>query len=173
MPSLVTSFDVEKRKHCARASMDAYRVPAYAGHLSGHQHVAGFSHGAICCGDAGPTTYAAIGDGAPGTTAHTQRIKGYNLQPGTKMPVEVRRTKTGYTGHLPGRHYSSNFGKPFALTATELLATGGKPAEGGVADPGQPFKADTSGVLSQSRPARLKSCIAGYQGFRPRTTPIW
>ena len=69
-------------------------------------------------------------------------------------------------------------GKSFACTAAELLENDGKPAAGGVADPGQPFNSDTDRKLAfptghVGRPQRSQTCIAGYQGFRPQTTPIW
>jgi len=166
----------QTQQHAMNISHPNYRVPGYAGHCGGHQQVCGFTHGAVCWGEAGPTTLAAIGPGAPGLTDREQLIHSPNLQPGTAIPAGLSRTKTGYTGHLPGRHYSSNFGKSFEATSAELLATDGKPDAGGIADPGQPFNADTERKMLYpnghvGRPNRLTNCISGYAGFRPRTTP--
>mmetsp|Transcript_70010 Transcript_70010/g.138822 ORF Transcript_70010/g.138822 Transcript_70010/m.138822 type:complete len:280 (-) Transcript_70010:345-1184(-) len=162
--------------HKSHIAHPNYRVPGFAGHCPGHQQVCGFTHGAVCWGDAGPTTLAAIGMDAPGLNAGEQLIHSPNLQPGTPIPAGLSRTKTGYTGHLPGRHYSTNFGKSFEATSTELLATDGKPDAGGISDPGQPFNSDTECKILYpqghvGRPNRLTQTISGYAGFRPRTTP--
>jgi len=177
MRSLIESGEKEWQKHSGRIMHSNYRMPGYAGHCSGHAQVCGFTHGAVCWGEAGPTTLAAIGLDAPGLNAGEQRSGAApNLQPGAVIPAGVSRTKNGYTGHLPGRHFSTNFGKSFEATSTELLAYDGKPAAGGISDPGQPYNADTDSKLSFpnghiGRPNRLTQSISGYAGFRPRTTP--
>jgi len=166
----------EKQQQAMNISHPKYRMPGYAGHCDGHAQVCGFTHGAVCWGDAGNTKLAAITDGAPGLTAGVQLIHSPNLQPGTPNPAGLSRTKTGSTGHLPGRHYSTNFGKPFEMTAAELLDTNGHPDAGGISDPGQPFNADVESKMAYplghvGRPNRLTQSISGYAGFRPRTTP--
>jgi len=176
MNSLLASFHEEKRRHEARIQTPSYRMPSYAGHCSGHQHVCGFTHGAVCWGDAGPTTFATIGEGAPGLGAKVQLIKSVNIPPDAKVPAGLPRTKTGYMGHLPGKHHSSNFGKNFATAAEEWIASDGKPALGGIADPVQPFNADTDCKVQYptghiERPWRQRLAVSGYAGFRPRTTP--
>ena len=158
-----------------------YRIPGYAGLCPGHKQVCGFTHGAICWGEAGRTTYAAIGFDAPGLNAGEQIIKTTNLAPGAIIPAGKPRTKAGYTGHLPGRHFSSNFGKNFMATSEELLTTHGQPVMGGISDPVQPLKPDIEAVLESGPTAwpnrsledskRHLQSVAGYAGFRPRTTP--
>ena len=135
-------------------------MPSYAGHCKGHQQVCGLTHGAICCGDAGPITrFAAIGPEAPGLTSGEQVIKTANLQKGAPLPAGISRTKMGYTGHLHGRNYSSNFGEAFAATSEKLLVS---------ANPGH---IGHVGEFKGERPMRQKCAVSGYAGFRPRTTP--
>lgn len=161
MDNLVSSFQKEKRKVEAAIQHPGYRIPGYAGHCSGHQHVCGFIHGAICWGDAGRTPHlAAIGPGAPGEAAGEQTIKNSNLQKGAVIPAGLSRTKMGYTGHLAGKHYSSNFGESFAATSEKLLVD---------ADAGH---IGHIGEYKGARPSRLSSAVSGYSGFRPRTTPM-
>lgn len=163
MDNLVSSFHAEKRKHEAKIQHPGYRTPSYAGHCSGHQHVCGYTHGAICWGDAGKAVHlAAIGPGAPGLTAGEQVVKSPNLQPGAVVPAGLSKTKMGYSGHLHGRHYSTNFGQSFAATAEKLLQS----ADAGYIPHVGEF------VPPEARPMRLKCYVAGYSGFRPRTTPL-
>lgn len=176
MVSSIKSFEASKAAMSAHHSNPNYRIPGYAGHSPGHQQVCGWATGPINWGDAGKTTYAAIGFDAPGLNAGEQVIKNTNLAPGAVIPAGLPRTKAGYTGHLPGRHFSSNFGKAFMYSSEELLATEGQPPAGGIPDPGQPFNADVESKLvfpagHIDRPQRLKTCVVGYAGFRPRTTP--
>ena len=179
--NLVSSFKGAKLTHEGRAAAGAFRMPGYAGHLSGHQHVAGKSHSAISCGDAGRTDRPNFGTGAPGMSDADQHIVSRNLLPGVTLGPDSAgvppRTKMGYMGHLPGKHYSTNFGKSFAQASVELLAANGRPAAGGIPDPGRPFIADTDAQIAfpnghVGRPQRSLICVAGYAGFRPRTTPL-
>jgi len=163
MPNLVSSFHVEKRRHEAKIQTPNYRIPGYAGHCSGHQHVCGFTHGAVCWGDAGRTDLAAIGPGAPGEASGPQVIHQQNLQKGAFVPDCKPKTKQGYTGHLHGRHYSSNYGEAYAVTADKLLLSS---TSGRVINVGE-----FPGTDSGNRPMRQKVAISGYSGFRPRTTP--
>jgi hypothetical protein len=160
MTNLLSSFQEEKRKHLQCTQAAGYRIPGYAGHCSGHQHVCGFTHGAVCWGEAGRTDYAAVGEGAPGLTAGPQIIKNINLQKGAPLPDGAPRTKMGYTGHLPGRHYSTNYGASFNSTAGKLLVN---------PDVAVPL---TIGEFRDERPPRLQAAVAGYKGFRPRATPL-
>jgi len=172
---VVSSLQTAKSAHAHRADSTAHRMPGYGGHQSGHQHVAGKSHSAISVGDAGRTDFVVIGDGAPGSTSGDQLIVSRNLLPGSKNPTNPpTRTKRGYTGHLPGRHYSTNFGKSFHQGAVELLAFNGQPPAGGIPDPGRPFIADDLEISLQrtGRPQRSLNYVSGYAGFRPRTTPL-
>jgi len=174
--SMRASFAQAKQQQNARMEALAYRIPGYAGHCPGHHQTCGFTHGAICVGEAGNTMLAAIGMDAPGLNAGEQLIKSTNLQPGAVTPAGLPRTKTGYTGHVFGKHYSSNFGKNYPSMAEELLATRGKPAAGGIGDPNTPFNADTDKLLTYpaghiERPPKLQVACTGYAGFRPRTTP--
>ena len=160
MLNMVNSFHEEKRRHESKIQQPGYRTPGYAGHTSGHQHVCGFTYGAICCGAAGRATHlASIGPGAPGISEGVQLIKGSNLQKGAPLPAGLSKTKMGYTGHLHGRHYSTNFGESFAATAEKLLQS---------ADAGHVTHV---GEFKVPRPMRQKVAISGYGGFRPRTTP--
>lgn len=160
MENLTSSFHAEKRRHEDRISHPEYRTPGYAGHCSGHQHVCGFTHGAICWGDAGATPkLATIGNDAPGLNAGPQVVKNSNLQKGAVLPAGFSRTKMGYTGHLHGRHYSTNFGESFAATSEKLLAS---------SDAGY---IKHIGEFVAERPMRQKCAVSGYSGFRPRTTP--
>lgn len=165
MQNLVSSFHAQKNQHERTIQAAGYRTPGYAGHCPGHQHVCGFTHGAICWGDAGDTPkLAAIGSDAPGLNAGDQSIKIANLQKGAYVPPGISKTKTGYTGHLHGRHYSSNFGEPNALTAEKLL----KSADAGTI----PHVGEYSTEYPDgARPMRQKVAVSGYAGFRPRTTP--
>lgn len=163
MSSLVHSFHAAKRSHEQKIQAPNYRIPGFAGHCSGHMHVSGYTHGAICCGDAGRTDYAAIGPGAPGEAAGPQIIVCKNLQKGAFVPDTKPKTKQGYTGHLHGRNYSSNYGEAYAVTADKLLASS---TSGRVMNVGEFPGADTG-----DRPMRQKVAISGYGGFRPRTTP--
>jgi len=169
MVNVVDDFNAAKRKAAQRFEIPTFQMPSYAGLCPGHQQVCGKTHGAICAGEAGITTLAAFGPEAPGLSAGPQIIKGCNLQPGAVVPAGLPRTKTGYMGHLPGKHFSSNFGKNFATASEEWLATDGKPAAGGIPDPGQPMNANPP--LPTPYPWRQKVAISGYAGFRPRTTP--
>jgi len=158
--SLVSSFHIEKRKHEANIHHPGYRMPTFAGHCPGQQQVCGFTHGAICWGAADPVTrLAAIGPEAPGLNAGEQKVKQPNLQKGALIPAGYPRTKMGYSGHLHGRHYSSNFGESFAATREKLL---------GSSESGYPPHV---GEFAGERPMRQKCAISGYSGFRPRTTP--
>ena len=54
-------------KQRERAAVDTHRIPGYGGTGGGHQHVSGFTFGAICAADGTPNTQGAvIGEGAPG-----------------------------------------------------------------------------------------------------------
>ena len=163
MASVTSSFQKEKAKQESRIlSTPGYKLPGYAGHVGGHQSVAGYTYGALCLGDAGKMDYAAFGPDAPGLNTGPQIIKNVNLRPGATLPDGAPKTKAGYTGHLPGRHFSSNFGENFNATAVKFLEKNG--AAGHVKHVGEfPTEAD--------RPMRLKVAVAGYKGFRPRTTP--
>ena len=161
MQNLVDSFHAEKRKHEQNVKHPLYRIPGYAGHCSGHQHVSGFTHGAICWGEAGRMDYAVVGKGAPGDASGPQVIHQQNLQKGAFVPDTKPKTKQGYTGHLHGRHYSTNFGEAYAVTANKLLHTN---------EPGHITHVGEFPV-PEERPMRQKVAISGYSGFRPRTTP--
>jgi len=157
--SLLSSFHAQKRKHEANIMHKNYRMPTYAGHCSGHQHVSGFTHGAICWGEAGGQEFLdVIGPGAPGTAEREQVIRTVNLQKGAITPAGLPRTKMGYTGHLGGKHYSSNFGESFAASSEKLL------------DSTDSGFIKHVGEFPGERPARLNCAVAGYSGFRPRTT---
>lgn len=178
--ALTASFGAAQAAHLRRAAMAAHRTPGYAGHLSGQQHACGKSRSAVCLGEAGPTHLPNLGEGAPGLTDRDQLIVCRNLLRGVTNPRELpTRTKHGYTGHLPGRHESTNFGKSYMQGATELLQYSGTPPAGGIGDPGRPFIADNHieprlafPEGHQGRPQRSQHCISGYAGFRPRTTPL-
>jgi len=158
--ALVGSFHEEKQKHESNIQHPGYRVPGYGGHCTGQQHACGFTHGAICWGDAGAVTHlGVIGPGAPGTTEREQLIRSTNLQRGAVLPAGKARTKMGYTGHLGGKHYSTNFGESFAATAEKLLTS---------TDAGYVKK---EGEFPGARPPLLQAAVSGYSGFRPRTTP--
>ena len=160
MQNLVSSFKAEMQANSTRINTPGYRTPGYAGHCSGHQHVCGFTHGAICWGDAGDIPKLdAIGPGAPGSTEVEQTIKCANLQKGAVVPAGYSRTKMGYTGHLHGRAYSTNFGESFAATSEKLL----KSSDAGFIK--------HIGEFVGERPTRLKCAVSGYSGFRPKTTP--
>jgi len=163
MSSLVHSFHAAKRTHEQKIQAPNYRIPGFVGHCSGHMHVSGHTHGAICMGEAGRTDYAAIGPGAPGEASGPQVIVCTNLQKGAFVPDTKPKTKQGYTGHLHGRNYSSNYGEAYAVTADKLLASS---TSGRVMNVGEFPGADTG-----DRPMKQKVAISGYGGFRPRTTP--
>ena len=176
--ALVQSFAAAKDAQTQRASTSVYRVPGYAGHMSGHKHIAGKSNGAISTGEGGRTDFPNFGEGAPGMQTGDRSMVSGNLLPGDQNPSNpLPRSKRGYTGHLPGRHYSTNFGKSFHMEAQELLKYNGRPPAGGIADPGRPYIADTESCLqfpegNIGRPQRSLNCVSGYSGFRPRTTPL-
>ena len=158
--NLLDSFHTEKRKFEGKIQTPAYRMPGFAGHLEGHQHVCGLTPGAICLGEAGRLTKLnAIGPGAPGTGEREQVIKSTNLQEGAVLPAGIKHTKGGYTGHLGGKNYSTNFGESFLATSEKLLKS---------ANPGH---IPHVGEYPEARPQRLQCAIAGYSGFRPRSTP--
>ena len=90
-------------------------------------------------------------------SASTSRCR---LRQGAPLPDGAPRTKMGYTGHLPGRHYSTNYGASFNATAGKLLVN---------PDVAVPL---TIGEFRDERPPRLQAAVAGYKGFRPRATPL-
>ncbi|KAL1524733.1 hypothetical protein AB1Y20_019616 [Prymnesium parvum] len=158
--------------HERRAATPGFRMPGYGGHLSGYKHLIGQSFSAAVGSNRGPVL-PCNPTGAPGMSSAAQCIVPRNLQPGVVMPREVARTKSGYCGHLPGKHYSTNFGKPFTPRAEELLATNGQPAAGGIGDPGRPFIADVDSRIAYpnghvGRPKRYKIALDGYTGFVPK-----
>ena len=159
-----------------RVLTPGYQMPGYAGATTGHQHVAGMTFSAICAGEAGPPSGARIGEGAPGLSANAFVHMRRNLQPGVVYTSDAGTRKCGYTGHVPGQHESTTFGKPFYATTKALLAEGGRPVAGGVDDPGRPFIKDVEAKLAYpeghiGRPSRLSLHVAGYAGFRPRSMP--
>jgi len=181
VPLVSKEYEDSMKKQTQRLNVPSHRMPGYGGHSSGHQHVSGFTYGAICAADGTPNTQGAvIGEGAPGLG----RISGLsvvppNLQPGAAPMTTEPYTKPGYSGHVPGRHFSSNFGKNFSIAAKEALfaAKPGQPLAGGVGDPGTPFNADVTAKLSYpsghvGRPARCIAYVSGYKGFRPQATPF-
>lgn len=174
--SMARDFKGAMAQQDGRAAVPTYRLPGFAGLCPGHAQVCGYGFSPICVGEAGNTMLAAIGPEAPGLNAGEQVIKKTNLQPGAVVPAGLPRTKTGYTGHLPGKNFSSNFGKNFAYTSEELLACDGQPAAGGIGDPQTNYNADVGKTIKfplghVDRPPKLQVTIAGYSGFRPRTTP--
>ena len=92
-------------KQKQRLAVPSHRIPGYGGYPTGHQHVSGFTFGAICAADGTPNTQGAvIGEGAPGLgRPETISVVHPNLQPGAAPITNERFTKAGYTGHLPGR----------------------------------------------------------------------
>ena len=98
-------YDQSLAKQTQRAAVPSHRIPGYGGWATGHQHVSGFTYGAICAAEGTPNTQGAvIGEGAPGLG----RLSGLsyvhpNLQPGAAPITNERFTKAGYSGHLPGR----------------------------------------------------------------------
>lgn len=172
--ALVGGFAAAQDAQRSRAARPAYQLPGYGGHVRGRAFVAGCSTSAVSSGEAGPTDKAMIGPGAPGSTNAPRLVRISNFAPASQP--DVPRAKKGYTGHLPGRHFSTNFGKSFAEAASEMIATSGHPIAGGVGDPGKPFIADTDARLPYpaghvGRPHRSFSHVVGYAGYRPRTTP--
>jgi|EP00908_Phaeocystis_cordata_P002821 hypothetical protein len=178
-PQKSAEYDNSRKLQEQREKMPGHRPPGYAGHSSGHHHIAGFTYGAIAAKEGTPdVSGAVIGEGAPGLG----RISGLavvqpNLQKGAAPETSEKYTKAGYSGHVPGRHHSSNFGKIFSYQAKELLAAHGQPLAGGVGDPGTEFNADVTAKLSYpgghvGRPARCIAYISGYKGFRPQATPF-
>lgn len=172
-------------KQKQREAVPSHRIPGYGGYPTGHQHVSGFTFGAICAADGTPNTQGAvIGEGAPGLgRPESISVVHPNLQPGAAPITNERFTKAGYTGHLPGRKFSSNFGKQFSMAAKEMLLTNGQPGaegspySGGVSDPNNPYNADVTAKLQYpaghvGRPAKCVNYVAGYTGFRPQTTPF-
>lgn len=178
-PQTSAEYDAELKRQRARQQAAGHRIPGFAGFSTGHQHVAGFTYGAICAADGTPDSHGAvIGEGAPGLGRKVSvSVVAPNLQPGAALPTDEAKTKPGYCGHVPGRHFSSNFGKQFSLSAKQMLECNGRPSAGGVADPGVPYYSDTDGTLAYpaghvGRPAKCMVGIAGYAGFRPQTTPF-
>jgi len=172
-------------KQTQRTTVPSFRIPGYGGHPTGHQHVSGFTYGAIAAADGTPNTQGAvIGEGAPGLgRPQTISVVHPNLQPGAAPITNDRFTKAGYTGHVPGRQFSSNFGKQFSMAAKEMLLTKGQPGaadspySGGVSDPNNPYNADVTSKLNYpegnvGRPAKCVAYVAGYAGFRPQATPF-
>jgi hypothetical protein len=92
-------------KQTQRTTVPSFRIPGYGGHPTGHQHVSGFTYGAIAAADGTPNTQGAvIGEGAPGLgRPQTISVVHPNLQPGAAPITNDRFTKAGYTGHVPGR----------------------------------------------------------------------
>ena len=163
MANVTSSFLDEKMKHEDRMmTTSTYKMPGYAGHTPGHASVSGYTYGALCLGDAGKTDYAAFTYAAPGLNTGPQIIKSVNLRPGATIPDMQPKTKAGYTGHLPVKHLSSNFGENFNATAVKFLANDGD--AGHIGHVGE-FESE------KDRPGRLNVAVAGYKGFRPRTTP--
>ncbi|KAL3910142.1 MAG: hypothetical protein SGPRY_009167 [Prymnesium sp.] len=176
-PRVVESMRAGSQAFQQGAATPGMQVPGYAGHLSGTQNIVGSSHAAFSRSGAVHASCPFQCLGTPGMLDATHSVVPRNLRPDVVMPHEPPRTKSGYDGHLPGKHFSTNFGKPFASAAVELLATHGKPVAGGIGDPGRPFIADTDSKLSfprghLGRPKRSQIYIAGYAGFRPRSTPL-
>jgi len=174
--SMVKDWKAAESQHLDNIAMASYRMPGYGGHLPNHHQVCGFTQGAVCCGDAGTTKFAAIGFDAPGLNAGEQKTSYPNLQPGAVWPAGAPRTKSGYTGHFPGKYYSSNFGKQFSYTVEELIPAHGQPKAGGIGDPCTPFNVDTEKQLAYpaghlGRPPKVTVANVGYAGYRPRTTP--
>jgi len=179
-PSKFVSAEYENSKatQLLRSQKPGFRVPGYAGFSSGHALTSGFTYGAIAAGECPPIPTVVIGEGAPGLG----RVSGLsvvqpNLQPDAAPAIDTKYTKPGYSGHVPGRHFSSNFGKNFSKAAQEMLATNGQPPAGGVDEPERPYIADIGGTLAfpagnVGRPAKCYAHVAGYKGFRPQATPF-
>ena len=76
---------------------------------------------------------AAIGPEAPGLNTGEQLVISRNLAPDAPIPEGAPRTKTGYTGHLPGEKsaYGSTFGRTCGDCLDEFQASVSKTAAAG------------------------------------------
>ena len=138
-----------------------YKMPSYGGHFPGHMHVCGFGRGAICLGAGAATKFlGVIGPGAPGSAEQVQEVRAPNLQKGAVIPAGIKYTKAGYTGHLHGKNYSTNYGESDLATREKLLTTNNS---GYIKHIGEYTEGEA--------PVRLQSAVSGYVGFKPRTTP--
>ena len=174
--SEVTSYQRGARPDpvaAARKERPYFRIPGYGGHAMGHQHSYGLSYGAI----GGRERAQTAAGGCRALISQTRlNEKPRNVQAGYVLPEPKPRAKSGYTGHIAGRHLSENFGKAYAYASLEMIGTG---VSGGVGDVGREFIADVDWTKAfpaghVGRPARHEAPIAGYAGCRPRpfTAPV-
>ena len=159
----------------SRKNAPAFRIPGYAGHTPAHIGYCGLSFGALGARDTRASTTAGC-KATLGLAMKQSLTVSRNVPADCPQPETAQRSKSGYTGHVPGRNFSERFGKNFAVATTETLR--GDNATAGIGDAGRPYIADTEGRLQYpaghvGRPPRFEARghVAGYAGFRPLSAP--